>query len=554
MGTTTTMSSFYGSQPGPAPSLRATIGGLERVLPLDPLPFTIGRRPSHSLSIPLPQVSRDHAQIVAAEPTTAGPGFELVDQGSTHGTLLNGARIGARQRLAPGDVIEFPNCPGVRIVFNPPPDTASLFLSQMQRLDETGGSSEFDRLRLLLDFGQRLRAADGLEDILAAMLDAALRVTGAERGFVFLRDDAGELRLSTGRNTAGATLSDDSAISHSIVQTAGRSSQAFIMSDSREKAAPDLAQSIVAHDLRTVVAVPLTHSAPGGESESVGVLYLDSHAASRALGQVSRDMLDLLANDAAQVVLNAQLARRQEAARLMEKEMALAAMVQQGLMSSSLPALDFARLDGLSVACHQIGGDFFDAIIRDPDAGAATEVALVLADVSGKGAAAALLASSLQGIVHAQLLAGLPLAQIAATANRFICERLQGEKYATMLIVKLAASGEMEYLNCGHIPPLAVGDGYRSLDHGNMPVGLLLNAEYSSATHRLAPGERLLLLTDGVTEAANPEREMFGDARLEDCLRRGCSVAELAAAVRAFCQGEPLADDLTVLEARFGPA
>lgn len=521
------------------PSVRATIGGLERTLPLDALPFTIGRRPTHSLSIPLPQVSRDHAQIMAF----AGGGYELVDQGSTHGTLINGTRA-ARAQLHAGDLIEFPNCPGVRILFDPPPDTASLFLSQMQKLEDTDGASEFDRLRLLLDFSQRLRAAGGLEDILAAMVDAALRLTSAERGFVFLRNDAGELKLSTGRNTAAETLRDASGISRSVVERAGKSSAAIVMNDSRQAAAPDLAQSIVAHDLRTVVAIPLTH---GGAN--LGVLYLDGHAASRALGQISREMLDVLASDAAQVVINAQLVQRQEAARQMEKELALAAAIQQGLMAAALPAVPFARLDGLSLACHQIGGDFFDAIV-----GETGEVALVLADVSGKGAAAALLASSLQGIVHAQFLAGVPLARIADTANRFVFERLQGEKYATMLLIKLLPAGDFEYLNCGHIPPILVGAGYSSLDHGNLPIGLLPMAEYSSARHRMQPGDRLLLVTDGVTEAANPEGEMFGDSRLERCLRSGHTVRELAAAVREFCRGAALGDDLTVLEARFAPA
>ncbi len=526
------------------PSVRATVGGLERMLPLQPLPFRVGRRPGHELTIPLPQISRDHAQIEAA-----GAGFILRDLGSTHGTLLNGERIAGACPLTPGDTIEFPNCAGVRIVFQPPEEAASLFLSQMQKLNDTGPANEFDRLRLLLDFSQRLRAAGGLEDILAAMLDAALRLTGAERGFVFLRpENSASLRLSVGRTAAGETLNDDRSISHSIVERADRTKEAVLMHDSRETA--DLAQSVVAHALRTVLAIPL--------QEGAGVLYLDSHAASKALGQVSRQMLEMLAHDAAQVVINAQLARRQEAARLMEKELALAAAIQQGLMAARLPAVAFARLDALSQACLQIGGDFYDAVAL-PDGGGASapgdaEVALVLADVSGKGAAAALLAATLQGLVHAQLLAGASLAQIAATANRFICQRLEGEKYATLLIARLRPGGELEYINCGHVQPLVAGGGAcRTLAEANLPVGLLAQAEYASARDRLAPGDRLLLFSDGVTEAANPDRAMFGDTRLEELLRGECSVAELAAAVTQFCQGVPLADDLTVLEARFTP-
>src|SRR6185312_3547707 len=223
------------------PMLRITVGGLERTVPLEPLPFVFGRRPGHPLSIPLPQISRDHAHI---EP--AGAGFALTDLGSTHGTLVNGARVHGRQALNPGDVIEVPNCPGVRIVFEPKSEAASLFLTQMQKLGESTHANEFDRLQLLLDFSARLRTAGGLEEILSAMLDAALRLTGAERGFVFLREDAGPLRMRAAR--------------------AAESTEAVLMHDSRQNVGSDLAESIVAHDLRTVLAIPL--------SENSGVLYL----------------------------------------------------------------------------------------------------------------------------------------------------------------------------------------------------------------------------------------------------------------------------------------
>ncbi|MGH9480090.1 MAG: PP2C family protein-serine/threonine phosphatase, partial [Terriglobales bacterium] len=406
-----------------------------------------------------------------------------------------------------------------------------------------------DRLRLLLDFSQRMRSAGGLEEILSAMIDAALRLTGAERGFVFLRptEPGKPLRLATGRTASAENIHDDSGISHSIVARADQAGEAVILNDTRQVKA-DLARSVVEQDLRTVVAIPL-RDARDAEAAGVGVLYLDSHAASPTLGKISREMLDVLANDATQVVLNAELALRQEQSRQMEKELVLAASIQQGLMATHLPTFDYCRLDGLSQACHQIGGDFFDAVQIAGDSGA---VAIVLADVSGKGAAAALLAASLQGIVHSHLRAGSRLADIASMANQFICQRLEGEKYATMIIVRLDPSGEFEYLNCGHIPPVVTGPGgCRTLDAGNMPVGLVPTAEYASARHQLAPGERLLLVSDGVTEAANTEREMFGDQRLTDCMGHDFNVRALADEVHRFCQGAPLTDDLTLLEVRY---
>ncbi|MGH9414818.1 MAG: PP2C family protein-serine/threonine phosphatase, partial [Terriglobales bacterium] len=139
-------------------------------------------------------------------------------------------------------------------------------------------------------------------------------------------------------------------------------------------------------------------------------------------------------------------------------------------------------------------------------------------------------------------------------ANQFVLQRLEGEKYATILLLKLWPDGALEYLNCGHIPPMAVFEGASLLlPQANVPVGLLPNAEYTVGRHQLRPGERVLLLTDGVTEAANETKEMFGDQHLGQILAQGCTVKELAQAVHEFCLGMPLADDLTVLEVVYQP-
>lgn len=538
------------SRPGTA-SLLLVLRGEEQILRLEPLPFTMGRRSTHPLVIADPHVSRDHARIVAG-----AEGFALEDLGSTQGTLLNGRRVQS-EALVPGDRIEFPGCTGVHIIFEPQNDTASLFLTQMRALEEQGGD-ELQKLRLFLDFGQRLRTANALGEILTAMLDSALRLTSAERGFVFLRQPGEtELRLAAGRTAGGDTLGEAVSISRSIIAEALRSSSAFVLSDAREAAGLDLGQSIAQYDLRTVVCIPLRQTQVGerpgartGDGSEVddaerllGVLYLDGHAASRSLSQLSQELLHRLAAEAAQLVDNARLAEMQEAARRMEKELALAAAIQQGLMSGALPDLPHLRVRGLSLPCQQIGGDFFDVVAGDG------EWSVILADVSGKGAAAALLASSLQGIAHSQLLNGAPLSVVAATVNRFFCTRSLNEKYATFVIARLRAGGEFEYINCGHVPPLVTGGGQcRRLEGANLPVGLIPGAEFESWRARLAPGQRLVLVSDGASEAIGADGAMFGDERLERLAAAGASIEDLAAAVREFRAGLPLDDDCSLVE------
>ncbi len=226
-----------------------------------------------------------------------------------------------------------------------------------------------------------------------------------------------------------------------------------------------------------------------------------------------------------------------------QKELAAAARIQQGLMSVTAPQLPFAIAMGKNRPCKEIGGDFFSIVTQGDFLVAA------IADVSGKGIAAAVMASLLQGIIHEGLLSKVPLPEIAHSTNEFFCLRDLGSKYATFVIVCLRPDGQGEYINCGHIPPLIAnqaGDVQR-LRESNLPVGLLLNAEYQCARFQLEPGDRLVLVTDGVTEAESPEGDFFGDQRLEEFASLGMSVEQIFTAVCLFLDGGPLSDDCTLV-------
>jgi len=145
----------------------------------------------------------------------------------------------------------------------------------------------------------------------------------------------------------------------------------------------------------------------------------------------------------------------------------------------------------------------------------------------------------------------MPLTDIVASANRFLTSKQIGEKYATVIIARLRHDGELEYVNCGHVPPLLVcgGEVIRP-SHGNLPVGLLPDAVYESDRYSLHAGDRLVLVTDGVTEAENAEGEFFDNERLEIAARKG-TMQDIFAAVSEFCGSTPLSDDCTVVEMVF---
>lgn len=195
--------------------------------------------------------------------------------------------------------------------------------------------------------------------------------------------------------------------------------------------------------------------------------------------------------------------------QIASEELALAARIHSELMSIRLPNVSYACLKGKTVPCRAIGGDFFDAIALT-DA-----LCAVVADVSGKGAPAAIVAAMLQGIIHAQMLADQPLTVIASMVNEFLCSRATG-KFATMVLLKVRANGKAEYVNCGHVPPVLVNSAsVRRLEGSNVVVGLLAAAQYKSEVCELMHGDRILVFTDGITEAENSQGEQFGDSALE---------------------------------------
>ena len=548
----TALSHSQSSSSGVFPKLILVQGNEQKDIVLNRTPFSVGRKVDKDLVIADPRVSRDHAQIIQEESV-----FFLVDQGSKHGTFVNGERI-QRQKLEPNDRLEFGARDSAYVVFNPAhatSNTAREFLSQISVIQIKPEATDLEKLKLFLEAARKLNTAGVLDEILMTMLDVTLELTHAERGYVFLKDEEGKLRLAAGRNSKKEPLLDDKTISHSILEESLRANSEFLITDTSQSL--DLAgrQSIVAYELRTVVCIPLrkfqVQTTRGGQTpvpaqgaaEVMGVLYVDSRFRSRDIAGVDHDILHVIATEAASLIENARLVQAEEAARRYQQELSIAAGIQQRLMQVRIPEVPFARLHPRNVPCKEIGGDFYDAVNTKEG------LAVVLTDVSGKGVSAALLASTLQGMIYSHLTTGMPLLDVVNAVNRFLTEKLVGEKYATMLLVRLRRDGDLEYVNCGHVPPLLVcgGEVIRP-PHGNVPVGLLSDAVFESARCQLNSGDRFILVTDGVTEAENAAGDFFEDSRLEAVAAKTPTLEAIFAAVSQFCSGTPLSDDCTVVE------
>jgi len=520
---------------------------------LDHASTSIGRSPSQDVVLRDAVVSRQHAVIEQDNGT-----YLVVDQNSTHGTFLNGVRV-ERAVLTSGDVLQMGSLKSPQLRFqvenidatsgSARDDSATgLYLSLKESLIPPGelnpAAREMEQLNWLLRAARQLNEGAAIEDILGVLLRLTLQLTGEERGFVFLSED-GQMRFVQGLGEQGKIVEEDSTISRHAIQNAIMSESKFQVSDTMADKRASEWSSVLENKIRSICCIPLRKRGAANEPvQLLGLLYLDSRIRPGYLSQVDHQLLDTIATEAAALVHNALLAEAEQKARLIREELAFAARIHKSLMADTLPAIPYAALRARSIPCLAIGGDFYDVVALDDCA------CVTVVDVSGKGVPAAIVAAALQGIIHAQLLAGQSLPQVAAMANRFLCARDVG-KYATMVVLRIFPEGRFEYLNCGHIEPLVIfGDEIRRLGEANLVVGLLDGANYSSAFDTLRPGERILLVTDGITEAENPAGEIFGDSGLSAFAHLD-DIDAILDIVARFHAPNSAQDDITLIDVRY---
>jgi len=237
-----------------------------------------------------------------------------------------------------------------------------------------------------------------------------------------------------------------------------------------------------------------------------------------------------------------------------QDDLKTAAKIQQMLLPQGRFTRPGFEMAAAALPCKAIGGDFFD-YFELPD----HTFALTLGDIAGKGPPAALLSASLQAILAVCPKDGGPAATLAL-ANQSMLRRPVPARYATVFYASITADGQLTYSNGGHLPPLLIGrSGRRWLDRGGMVVGLFEMTAYEEETVQLQEGDRLIVFSDGVTEAVNTTGEEFGEMRLAACvedlghLSPADQVARIMEAVQTFAAGARQADDITALVLRYSP-
>ena len=388
---------------------RLEVTGAEgRSVRIDKAPFRLGRRSGSDLVLPQGDVSRDHAEIVAAE-----SGYAIRDRGSRHGTFVNDQPVTERG-LADGDRIRLGRG-GAELVFRLPGPVTTIAAGVG---GELAAAADLRQVAALLDGLRALGSARVLDDVLALVMDSAIAVSGAERGFIMLANDDGALELKMARSCGRQTLPGGGfETSRKIPEEVFRTGRTRIEADLLDGDLADVHVGTVALGIRHVLCVPLRlmrfsdaadagSAADDDQPRRIGVLYLDSRDRATLLSLGTEGALETLANEAAVAIQNAELYRAALENAKLEREMRTAAEIQQALLPNRQRSGAFFEAAAATLPCRSIGGDFFDYIDR-PDGG----LAFALGDVAGKGPPAALLGALMQGSLAAEGSVGTDLRQ-----------------------------------------------------------------------------------------------------------------------------------------------
>jgi phosphoserine phosphatase RsbU/P len=293
-------------------------------------------------------------------------------------------------------------------------------------------------------------------------------------------------------------------------------------------------------DTRSEIDIPLKI-----RGELIGIFNVQ-HTEMNAFSPERIRLLEALAGHVATAIANARMFQRERLEKeRMAKELEEARAIQSGLFPVNAPEVRGFDVTGVCMPCREVGGDWYDYIpLRDG------RLAVVLADVSGKGMGAALLMSSTRSLLRLHAARGLSPKEVLCELNGFLVKDFPASKFVTLVFAVLnPAERKVTFASAGHLPPLFVdSSGARFLESdAGLPLGIM-ECEFSEHEILMPPGSRVFLYTDGVTEAVNASLEEYGPDRiLKHVTSQPATVRSLLSDVDKFTSGYPESDDITVV-------
>jgi phosphoserine phosphatase RsbU/P len=424
----------------------------------------------------------------------------------------------------------------------------------VRKVDVDSAQASTERLALLCRLSQTFNSTLDLDEVLNRVMDEVIAATGAERGFVMLREASGELVFRVARGIERDTIDDPQfQVSRGVVDWVADERQPALTSDAQADDRFSMRRSILDLGLRSILCVPLTI-----KDRVLGVVYVDNRLQAGIFGPADLDLLAAIASSAAIAIENARLYQVAVEKGRLEREFQMARELQASLLPRHTPDIPGWEFAARWLPAREVAGDYYDLISL-----ADGRLALVIADVCDKGMASALFMALSRSIVRASLDGAPSPVEGITRANRLIYADARGGMFVTLFCALLEPeTGRVTYVNAGHNPPLLcrLGDaGEGSLARlmpTGMALGVLTEFPFEQCTIQLDAGDWLLLYTDGATDAMDGQGASFGQERLEHVLlehRQGSAaevVAALEGAIRSFTGAAAQYDDIALLVVR----
>ena len=504
--------------------------------------YHIGRDPASEIFLDDPAVSRRHARIYHQDDV-----FFIENLKSKNGVLVNGQQIN-HYRLKNYDIIQIG---GAKLHF---------YYSEGDFPEDNIMSRTGEFLQeTLLKISREIQSKNMLDEVLNTILDGVVAMTNASDAMLWLPDDSGEWQLQLSRNLR--LFGEDSSLrneAQTLALKMAANGKHYVFHKNEKQEFIENLDDIIGHSYR-MLAVSLRSRKlmddETGPRKVLGVIVMRVLKRGRRLDKRKVNLLESLLSQAVVGIENTFLYSEALEKKKINSELVLAEKIQNRLLPRELVKMPGTDLAAFSRAQSYVGGDYYDVLKVDDDT-----LAIAIADIAGKGVGAALVMSSLQGSLRAQISYEKNPEQIVANINQLIGECTAEGLFATFFFCLYNhETRELKYVNAGHNPPLVLkkeGE-FEFLKSSATALGILEENRGTERTVKLKPGEVVIFYTDGVTEAMDHDMQQLGIEKIRTAAHDFISRKQRVSAdeilkcvlqrIEQHTEGQQQHDDLTVL-------